>query len=114
MEQLEQLREEGKAEFLLSEQGYVTWLRGNIYDGKVEGEEGVLAVVERTRDLLGLDEEAQFVKGVAWALGNNYTESGWVLTEDIGLGAELSTDISAAIPVAIQAGATTTLEPMAF
>ena len=67
MEQLEQLREEGKAEYMLSDQGYVTWLRGEIYDGKVEGEEGVLAVVERTRDLLGLDEEAQFVKGVAWA-----------------------------------------------
>ena len=67
MEQLEQLREEGQAEYMLSDQGYVTWLRGEIYDGKVEGEEGVLAVVERTRDLLGLDEEAQFVKGVAWA-----------------------------------------------
>lgn len=73
MEQLEQLRDEGKVEYILSDQGYVTWLRGNIYDGKVEGEEGVLAVVERTRDLLGLDEEAQFVKGVAWALGNDYT-----------------------------------------
>lgn len=73
MEQLEQLREEGKATYILSDQGYVTWLQGEFYDGKVEGEEGVLGAVERTRDLLGLDEEAQFVKGIAWKLGNDYT-----------------------------------------
>ena len=73
MEQLEQLREEGKATYILSDQGYVTWLQGQFYDGKVEGEEGVLGAVERTRDLLGLDEEAQFVKGIAWKLGNGYT-----------------------------------------
>lgn len=73
MEQLEQLREEGKVSYVLGDQGYVTWLQGQFYDGKVQGEEGVLAAVERTRDLLGLDENAQFIKGVALQLHNGYT-----------------------------------------
>ena len=47
-------------------------------------------------------------------VGIIYTDSGWVITEDIGMGAETTADISAAVPVAIQAGATTVLEPMAF
>ena len=47
-------------------------------------------------------------------VGIIYTDSGWVITKDIGLGAEATADISAAVPVAIQAGATTVLESMTF
>lgn len=73
MAQLEQLRDEGKIEYVLSDEGYVTWLRGDFYDGKVEGEAGVEGAVEYLRDVLGLDEDAQFIKGVAIQMGNGYT-----------------------------------------
>lgn len=73
MAQLEQLRDEGKVEYILSDEGYVTWLRGDFYDGTVEGEAGVEATVEHLRDVLGLDEDAQFIKGVAFRMGNGYT-----------------------------------------
>ncbi|MGN1368376.1 MAG: M4 family metallopeptidase [Aristaeellaceae bacterium] len=73
MTQLEQLRDEGKVEYVLSDEGYVTWLRGDFYDGKVEGAAGVESAVEHLRDVLGLDEDAQFIKGVAIQMGNGYT-----------------------------------------
>ncbi|MGN0743519.1 MAG: M4 family metallopeptidase [Candidatus Fimadaptatus sp.] len=73
MARLEQLRAEGKVDYVLSDAGYVTWLSGDFYDGKVEGEEGVIGAVERLRDVLGLDEDAQFIKGVALQTQNGYT-----------------------------------------
>ena len=39
-----------------------TWLQGDIFDETVKDGEAVTAAVELTRDLLGLDEEAQFTK----------------------------------------------------
>ena len=73
MAQLEQLRDEGKVEYVLRDEGYVTWLRGEFYNRTVEGEAGVEATVEHLRDVLGLDEDAQFIKGVEIEMSNGYT-----------------------------------------
>ena len=41
-----------------------------------------------------------------------YTGDGWQKTEDVGLNGMVGADISAAVPVTIEAGASVTIEAM--
>lgn len=72
MARLNELRDAGKVEYTLNDQGYVTWLYGDYYDGKITNIQSVLVALETLRDVLGMSEDTAFVKGSAIEDDNGY------------------------------------------